>query len=288
MVMVGILSIATSSVQSLRTKYGLGRHVSTVPLSSVEPGLKAFYAAIILYNMSQALLKISICLQYKRLFPTPKMKKVCLGALIVCIIYFIWTVCASTFTCIPVSAFWDKKVIGKCLGNLQFWYASSILNIVTDVGIFLVPLPAVIRLQMPMRQKLSLVGIFAIGFLVCLISILRIRTLKVAADTKDPTWDNEAAATWSILELNIGIICGCLVCLKPLVAKFIPQFSSTLKSRSGWSHGYPAGSVAHMEASKQTSIARSGSADDLWKGSENELESIDTRKDKEDASISKV
>ena len=125
-------------------------------------------------------------------------------------------------------------------------------------------------------------------FSVCLISILRLHTLRIASQTTDPTWDNEAAATWSILELNIGIICACLVCLKPLVAKYIPQFASTLKSRSGWSHGYPAGSVAHMETSKQPSIARSGSADDLWQGNKHELDSIDTRKDKDNESVSKV
>ncbi|KAH6663237.1 hypothetical protein B0J14DRAFT_494954, partial [Halenospora varia] len=83
-----------------------------------------------------------------------------------------------------------------------------------------------------------------------LISILQLHTLKIVAETKDPIWDNEAAATWSILELNIGIVCGCLVCLNPLAANVIPQFSSTPKSRSGWSHGYHARSVAHMETLK--------------------------------------
>jgi hypothetical protein len=61
---------------------------------------------------------------------------------------------------------------------------------------------------------------------VCIISILRLHTLKVAVETTDPTWDDEAAATWSILELNTGIVCSCMPTLKPLVTRIIPRFST--------------------------------------------------------------
>jgi hypothetical protein len=46
----------------------------------------------------------------------------------------------------------------------------------------------------------------------------------VAVETSDPTWDNEAAATWSILELNMGIVCSCLPTLRPLVTRIVPKF----------------------------------------------------------------
>lgn len=58
----------------------------------------------------------------------------------------------------------------------------------------------------------------------CIISILRLHTLKVAVETTDPTWDDEAAATWSVLELNMGIVCSCLATLRPLVTRIVPRF----------------------------------------------------------------
>jgi Fungal rhodopsin domain len=66
---------------------------------------------------------------------------------------------------------------------------------------------------------------------VCIISIARLRTLTIAGHTQDPTWDDEAAATWSIIELNLGIICGCLPMLKPLLANLFPSFVQTVNSQ---------------------------------------------------------
>jgi hypothetical protein len=59
---------------------------------------------------------------------------------------------------------------------------------------------------------------------VCIISILRLHALKVAVETTDPTWDDEAAATWPTLELNMGIVCSCLPTLRPLMTRIVPRF----------------------------------------------------------------
>lgn len=57
----------------------------------------------------------------------------------------------------------------------------------------------------------------------CVISIIRIQTLRVAAETQDPTYDNAPAACWSFLELTIGVIAACLPTLRPLFVKLMPK-----------------------------------------------------------------
>ncbi|KKA20690.1 hypothetical protein T310_5272 [Rasamsonia emersonii CBS 393.64] len=68
---------------------------------------------------------------------------------------------------------------------------------------------------------------------VCITSIIRLVSLKVIADSSDPTYDNVGAATWSSIECNTGIICACLPTLRPLISRILPRFLSSLSgSRS--------------------------------------------------------
>jgi len=62
---------------------------------------------------------------------------------------------------------------------------------------------------------------------VCVVSILRLQSLVAISNSADPTYDNPPAATWSSVEINVGIICSCLPCLRPLLARFMPNVFST-------------------------------------------------------------
>lgn len=66
----------------------------------------------------------------------------------------------------------------------------------------------------------------------CITSIVRIRTLKTAASTKDPNWDNVDAATWSFLEVTLAIIAACLPTLRPLFSKLMPRIFGSSYGRS--------------------------------------------------------
>ncbi|KAE9364036.1 hypothetical protein N431DRAFT_475032 [Stipitochalara longipes BDJ] len=246
----GITALGSSIVSAFRTKFGLGRHVWTVPPADVEPGLKLLYTAILLYNASQILVKISLLLQYLRIFETPQMKRVCYIALGIISVYGLWAIASSIFTCIPIQAYWDTSIHGRCFQSLTFWYTTSSLNIVTDVAIFVLPLPILLKLQLPLRQRLILIFIFTIGFFVCIVSILRLHTLKVAVETSDPTWDDEAAATWSALELNMGIVCSCLPTLRPLVTRILPRFLTVNTATPTNSTDIAVGSKVHLNTSR--------------------------------------
>ena len=64
-------------------------------------------------------------------------------------------------------------------------------------------------------------------------SILRLQSLAVIANSADPTYDNPPAATWSSVETNVGIVCSCLPCLRPLVARYFPSVFASSRKSSG-------------------------------------------------------
>ncbi|KAF6810681.1 integral membrane protein [Colletotrichum plurivorum] len=217
------------------SRHGLGSHSWVPPPEDYIPYMKSFYSSIIVYNIATCLVKISILLQYRRIFANKVMQRLTTYGLAFLLAWLITLSVLLPLMCYPVAAFWDSSVSGRCLDYLAIWYAMAGINLVADFVIFSMPIPVINSLQLPRRQKRMLLFVFGLGFFTCIISALRIRTLRVAADTKDPYWDNVDAATWSFLEITIGILAACLPTLRPLFVTLLPRFfaGSSLNLKSG-------------------------------------------------------
>ncbi|KAF7536281.1 hypothetical protein G7054_g4656 [Neopestalotiopsis clavispora] len=137
------------------------------------------------------------------------------------------------FICQPVAKFWNDSLDGHCIPNLPQWYINAAGNIVTDIAVFILPLPVLGHLHLPKQQKLILLGIFSLGFFTVAISIIRIKYLQLFTDL---TYENTDSSCWSITELCSGITCACLPTLRPLVAKWLPALASTLRRSAKDSH----------------------------------------------------
>lgn len=70
------------------------------------------------------------------------------------------------FDCTPIPKFWDQSLPGTCVPNLPFWYINAAGNIITDVTIFILPLPVLRSLNLQKSQRVLLLGIFSLGFFV--------------------------------------------------------------------------------------------------------------------------
>ncbi|KAG8169289.1 hypothetical protein KVR01_000034 [Diaporthe batatas] len=144
---------------------------------------------------------------------------------VVCVCYGIAGVFATIFFCIPISGFWNPSPTDKCISREGLWLAHSGINIVTDVIIFLIPVPTVLKLNMNSRQKIAVIGVFCVGIIVCLITMLRLNSIITIARTSDATFDNVAVAVWSNAEMTTAIFCATLSGIKPFV-----QWVSTRRS----------------------------------------------------------
>ncbi|KAM0270674.1 hypothetical protein ACHAQH_009329 [Verticillium albo-atrum] len=234
MVAAQILAIATAVTIGLESKWGLGSHTWVQPENQFFPYMKAFYSSIIVYNLSMCLVKISILLQYRRIFALRMMQRITFYAIAFMAAWSITFFFLLTLICIPVAKFWDHAMPGRCLDSLTIWYVMAGFNLVSDFAIFALPLPVVRSLQLPKKQKVMLFAVFGLGFFTCTISIIRIRTLKIAASTDDPNWDNVDAATWSYLEVTIAILAACLPTLRPVFAKIMPRLmGSSIRGNQG-------------------------------------------------------
>jgi hypothetical protein len=69
------------------------------------------------------------------------------------------------FQCSPIPAAWDVSIDGKkCIDVNAFYLANAGTNIMTDLLTYTLPMRMVKNLQLPKKQKISLVMVFGLGF----------------------------------------------------------------------------------------------------------------------------
>ena len=136
----------------------------TFYLAQPSHGLsQTFWAAQILYKFTINLTKTSICLLYLRIFTTKKFRRAVHIIMGYVILYAIASILATIVQCMPLERIWAHAVPGTCINLTAFWYANASANIIGDFLILALPMPVIRRLQLPQRQRLGLMIVFALG-----------------------------------------------------------------------------------------------------------------------------
>ncbi|CZT21442.1 related to integral membrane protein [Ramularia collo-cygni] len=218
-----VLSIMLTIAMCQQVKYGMGRHADSLSVEDHVQSLVWFWASVWVYYLALCFAKLSILIQYLRLFPERKFRAKCFLLIGIVIGWTMFAFFSAVFACRPIRYFWDSSIQGSCLDRLAVWFANTAVNILTDICTAVLPLPVLKSLNLPKKQRFMLMAVFGLGAVTCIISILRLPALYAVSKTKDTSWDNPLAAIWSSLEVNSGIICSCLPTLNGCISRYFPQ-----------------------------------------------------------------
>ncbi|EXK43418.1 hypothetical protein FOMG_06033 [Fusarium oxysporum f. sp. melonis 26406] len=75
--------------------------------------------------------------------------------------------------------------------------------------------------------------------LVSVVSFLRLHYSLTNASSDDPIWASITPTYWACIEVNMAIICACLMTLRPLVEKYAPKLLLSRFSSRHQNPGYP-------------------------------------------------
>ena len=132
---------------------------------------------------------------------------------------------------------WDLagQVSGQCINTTAFFYsrcicllsshfltifpATSAVNIIADIWILLLPITTLLKVQRPRREKFALVIIFSLGAFSCIAAIVRLYSVGVYTESEDPFFDSVPINVWSMVEINVGILCASIPATKALFSK---------------------------------------------------------------------
>ncbi|KAF4455780.1 hypothetical protein F53441_1979 [Fusarium austroafricanum] len=216
--------------------------------SSYETLLKWTIPVNIFYMLSSDLAKISLLFFYLRLSPERNFRIVIYALVSLFGLYAFIYAMISLFGCQPIKASWDlaAQATGKCIDKFGFFLAASVANVVMDLIILLLPLRIVIPLQIPRRQKLSLLFLFTTGGFVIIVAIWNsVLTVKLFS-SPNYTWGLAYELCWMYAELTGCVICASASSLKPFFKRILPN----LFSSHGNSYGGPSGETGGSNAIK--------------------------------------
>jgi hypothetical protein len=115
--------------------------------------------------LSSDLAKVSLLFFYLRLCPERKFRMLVKILVAFFVLYAVIYALISLFGCRPIYASWNlaAQATGKCVDKFGFFLAASVANVVMDLIILILPLRIVVPLQIPRRQKISLLFLFTTG-----------------------------------------------------------------------------------------------------------------------------
>lgn len=109
---------------------------------------------------------------------------------------------------------------GTCIKNpLMVVYVGSGLNIILDLIVFALPIPKILGLQLCIHKKIGTCMVFLVGLFVTVCSIVRLYFVVRWRASQNPTWNNSPVGTWSLIEIDVGIICACMPALSGRLRK---------------------------------------------------------------------
>ncbi|KAL4939192.1 hypothetical protein BDV06DRAFT_214513 [Aspergillus oleicola] len=213
------VAIAISGVGFPLKTYGLGQNIWTIPFDDIDECMKLFFIEEVLYVISTALVKLSMLLLYLRLFPNRLLRLAIFISLAITTAWAVGSFFAQLFSCQPISYYWkqwDQEHVGHCVSHNDLLLSHSIINIVLDVLVIILPMPVLVKLHMSLEKRIGMCLMFAVGLVVTVISMLRLVESVGFNTTMNPTKDFVPVGVWSLLEIDIGIMCSCMPGIRAL------------------------------------------------------------------------
>ncbi|KAI1866346.1 uncharacterized protein JN550_007734 [Neoarthrinium moseri] len=220
---------------------GLGVHLQDI--MRTDPGLFAlhlrlFVPAQLLWAAANTSVKFSILSLYTTIFPERRFQLICYGTMAISLAYLVSVIVEAFALCKPVQYSWDKSIQGgTCTGENLAYLVAGITNLVIDAFIVSLPMPKLFGLQMSLSKKVGVAGMFSLGALICVLSLLRVLWLW-NWDLTDMTYTVTPGAIYSVLEPTLGVVNACLPVIRPSLQRIFG------KGTLNWTKKDPDGSDA--------------------------------------------
>ncbi|TVY39056.1 Satratoxin biosynthesis SC1 cluster protein [Lachnellula occidentalis] len=192
----------------------------------------SYYANIvqILYGPTMFTVKLSILLQYMRIFVPGREGNMAMFVLIHTVLwadlaFYTVDTLFEIFSCSPRALNWNKLIDhGSCFNVEALIISAGAINVISDCVILFLPVYSIWRLNLSTKKKVQIIAVFAFGLLACISSVIRLVYSILLFKTEDRTYAFVPTGLWSTAEVSIGFICSCL----PVLPKFFQVMGKKL------------------------------------------------------------
>ncbi|KAF3927776.1 hypothetical protein ABW20_dc0100241 [Dactylellina cionopaga] len=197
----------------------------------------------IIYPLPIFFVKASLLLFYLRLCPSyPSETRSVFRTSIFVTFFFLLSTTVTNFFVILLQcdrfAFWEEETTTYCkLDSKTAQIAIGGIGVVTDILLWLMPLPVVWKLQLGKREKFLAVLTFGLGAVACIVSAFRLRAIQLYGYVSDGKVLSVNVNVLTVLELNLAIICASAPAIRALIIHYAPRilngYSQAARKLSG-------------------------------------------------------
>ncbi|KAK6510776.1 hypothetical protein TWF506_009872 [Arthrobotrys conoides] len=196
----------------------------------LKENYKVYLILTIIYPFIMCIIKISLLLFYYR---------------VATLNYVQWAVYATGFVTIANSI---AAIFTHCLSYrpIDYWnhffeepfklntrvplLVFGSVYILTDVAIWIIPMPMVFQLKLYPREKIIAVITFSLGAVACVASGFRIWAIDEFQIYTAKNTSTLMIDAWTMIELNLTLICASAPAIRALAIHYAPKILSTLPS----------------------------------------------------------
>ncbi|KAI0105171.1 hypothetical protein F4776DRAFT_479457 [Hypoxylon sp. NC0597] len=221
------------------TYHGMGLHIW-----QFTPELNSEYYLWIgisseFYVLSLAGFKSSLILLYLQLFGVNrKFRIACYITMFYTLGYLTCNALTEFLGCSPIAKKWNMKLPGHCINSVAANIAYGAGHMTSDLIIGILPLTMVWRLQFPTtKQKIGLSLALSSGLIAWAVACVRWAISTYNMLIYDRPWWAGISFTFSILEVNTGLICACAATFSPLFNVVTSRVKTwTSRASMSWHH----------------------------------------------------
>ncbi|PYI25925.1 hypothetical protein BP00DRAFT_467463 [Aspergillus indologenus CBS 114.80] len=201
-------------------KYGGGYHIDDVSAAHQVLFRKFCYVATVLYCPMALLVKVALLSILTRIFAPYRTKILMIYFFLGCLcVYYIIAEIVKIRMCDPIPGYWTGSPKAKCMDQQAALIADSVISVVSDLIILILPLPLTWSLQMSRSKKMRVIGMLSAGGLATAFSLYRLVLVVREGSSRDMTIVFTCVIMSGNAEGGVALICACLPTINILINK---------------------------------------------------------------------
>ncbi|KAI0189063.1 hypothetical protein F4808DRAFT_466025 [Astrocystis sublimbata] len=208
-----LLFAAFTALKLVANTYGQGHHQWDVNLVSIQGFLLFQNLVETTYCPTMLFAKYTVLRQIELIFYKHQHKRFASRLIWVLIwantIFYVTIFFTFLFACVPRAKIVNPTVAGHCIDSKASVLATSVINVISDITILIIPLVAVWQLHLRPKTKFGISVVFAVGIFATIACIVRLYYGVVLTLNEDGTWLIESVGTWAMVEFATVILVAC-------------------------------------------------------------------------------
>lgn len=233
------------------TEFAPGLHQWDIPLRDIKQFLLDFHIGAIFYDMTILALKVSIMMQFLRIFVPNRDRSLTFWLTHIVLwtntIFYIVIVFMEIFACTPIAKRWDPFITdGRCINTSLQYLTSASFNFALDFVMLVWTQKVIWSLHMSTNRKLRVGVVFIAGLLACIFGGIGLYLNVKLLQTEDQVYISSLMAMYTFPETTSGFLVLCLPCFprffNAMMIKVFPQapgFLARTKARILAQEGVP-------------------------------------------------